>query len=67
MTAPPRSDEIDVNDVTMKQVQWRTAQDPRARQREKAQRTAKRIVSVLSFVAATLAIYDLSRLVLGMN
>jgi hypothetical protein len=67
MTVSPRSYDVDVHDVTMKQVQWRAAQDPRARQREKAQRTANRIVSVISVAAATLAIYDLSRLVLGMH
>jgi hypothetical protein len=67
VTPPSRSYDVGVHDVTIKQVQWRAAQDPRARQREKAQRTANRIVSVLGVAAATLAIYDLSRLVLGMH
>jgi hypothetical protein len=60
-----RTYDIDVHDVTMKQMAWRAAQDPRARQREKAQQTATRIVSVLGVAAAILSIYDLSMLALG--
>jgi hypothetical protein len=55
------------HDATMRQIEWRAAQDVRARQREKTQRTANRIVSGLGAVAASLAIYDLAWLVLGLR
>ena len=69
MTAPSRSYDIDAAnaDDTLRQLQWLASQDVRARQRLKLQRTSNRLVSTLGVAAAILAIYDMSRLLLGMR
>jgi hypothetical protein len=59
--------DVSSHDDLMKQIEWRAAQNIQGQQRERTRRTANRITSGLGAVAASLAIYDLAWLVLGIR